>query len=140
MPRTYSRVSTTIDSTDPAPPQESLVGKGRSTYGEILKSSAVIGGSSVVNIAVTVARAKCMALLMGPAGVGLVGLYTSVLDLTHSIDGMGIRSSGVRQIAEAVGSGETERVARTALVLRRTSLFLGILGAVLLLAFSRRIS
>ena len=38
---------------------------------------------------------------------------------------MGINSSGVRQIAEAAGSGETERIARTAAVLRRTSMALG---------------
>jgi PST family polysaccharide transporter len=112
----------------------------RNTYGQILKSSAIIGGSSVVNIAVSVVRAKAMALLLGPAGVGLVGLYSSVLDLTHSIDGMGINRSGVRQIAEAAGSGEAERIARTATVLQRTSMFLGVFGAALLVLFCRRVS
>ena len=89
---------------------------GRSTYGQILKSSALMGGSTIANIAVNVVRAKAMALLLGPAGVGLVGLYTSVLNLTHSVAGMGINQSGVRQIAEAAGSRETQRVARTAAV------------------------
>ena len=90
---------------------------GRHSYGQILKSSALIGGSSVINVAVSIARVKIMALLLGPAGVGLVGLYGSILDLTQSIAGMGVNSSGVRQIAEAAGSGETRRVARTAAVL-----------------------
>ena len=99
------------------------------SYGQILKSSAIVGGSSVVNIAVSIVRAKAMALLLGPAGVGLVGLYSSVNELTHSIAGMGINSSGVRQIAEAAGSGESARIARTAAVLRRTSMALGLLGA-----------
>jgi enterobacterial common antigen flippase len=110
------------------------------TYGQIIKSSAIIGGSSIVDVAVRIVRAKAIALLLGPAGVGLLGLYGSVLDLTHSIDGMGINSSGVRQIAAAVGSGEPERVARTAAVLRRTSMFLGIFGALLLVVFCRRVS
>ena len=110
------------------------------TYGEILKSSALIGGSSVINIAVSVVRTKAMALLLGPSGVGLVGLYSSVLDLTHSIAGMGINRSGVRQIAEAAGSGETDRVARTAAVLRRTSFVLGVLATALLVVFSRAVS
>ena len=113
---------------------------GSPSYGQILKSSALIGGSSVVNIAVSVVRAKAMALLLGPAGVGLVGLFSSILDLTHSIAGMGINRSGVRQIAEAVGSGETQRIARTAAVLRRTSLILGILGAILLAIFCRPVA
>ena len=43
-----------------------------------------------------------------------MGLYGSIADLAISIVGMGINSSGVRQIAEAAGSGEAERIARTA--------------------------
>lgn len=110
------------------------------TYSQILKSSALIGGSSVVNIAIGIVRTKAMALLLGPAGFGLMGVYGSIANLAQSIAGMGINSSGVRQIAEAVGSGETERIARTVAVLRRTSIFLGIFGAVLLVVFSRQVS
>ena len=110
------------------------------TYGQILKSSALIGGSSVVNIAIGIVRTKAMAVFLGPAGFGLMGVYGSIADLAQSIAGMGINSSGVRQIAEAVGTGEKEHIARTAVVLRRTSVILGILGAVLLLAFSGPVS
>jgi PST family polysaccharide transporter len=99
-----------------------------------------MGGSSVITLLVSIVRAKAIAVLLGPSGVGLLGLYSSVLDLTHSIDGMGINRSGVRQIAEAVGSGDAQRIARTATVLRRVSLILGLLGAGLLLAFSRQVS
>ncbi len=106
------------------------------TYGQILKSSALIGGSSVINIAIGIVRTKAMAMLLGPSGVGLMGLYSSISDLTISIVGMGINSSGVRQIAEAAGSGDSERIARTAVVLRRISIFLGTLGAIFLIAFS----
>jgi len=112
----------------------------RNSYSQILKSSVLIGGSSVINIGVGVVRAKSMALLLGPAGVGLVGLYNSILNLTHSIAGMGINQSGVRQIAEAAGSGDTHRMARTAAVLRHTSMVLGIFGAVLLVAFRHRVA
>ena len=100
----------------------------------------MIGGSSVVNIGIGIIRTKAMALLLGPAGVGLMGLYGSILNLAQSIASMGINSSGVRQIAEAAGSGETERIGRTAIVLRRTAIVLGVLGAVLLVVFSRQIS
>src|ERR1700704_3054070 len=120
--------------------EQILTPAGRHSYGQILKSSALMGGSTVANIAVSIVRAKAMALLIGPAGVGLVGLHTSILNLTHSVAGMGINQSGVRQIAEAAGSGETRRVARTAAVLRRTSLVLGVLGAALLVVFCRPIS
>jgi PST family polysaccharide transporter len=77
-------------------------------------------------------RTKAMALLLGPAGVGLIGLYGSIADLAQNVASLGTSSSGVRQIAEAVGSGDTERITRTVSVLRWTSLVLGLLGALAL--------
>jgi enterobacterial common antigen flippase len=112
----------------------------KQTYGQILKSSAVIGGSSVLNIGIGIVRTKAMAILLGPAGFGLAGLYTSIVTLTQSVAGMGINSSGVRQIAEAAGSNDKDRIARTVVVLRRTSIVLGLIGATLLVTFSRQIS
>ena len=110
------------------------------SYGQILRSTALIGASSVATVALGVVRTKVVAVLLGPAGVGLFGLYGSIAELTQSIAGMGVNSSGVRQIAAAVGSGDTARVARTVAVLRRTSLVLGALGALWLLVFSKEIS
>lgn len=112
----------------------------KNTYGQILKSSAIIGGSSLLNIVIGIVRTKAMAILLGPSGVGLMGLYASITDLMVNVVGMGINSSGVRQIAESVGSGDTERIARTATVLRRVSIFLGMFGAVLLVIFAGPVS
>ena len=141
MPSTPSDIRNVVPLTEPAgleaaPP----AGNVKHTYGQILKSSALIGGSSVLNIAIGIVRTKAMAVLLGPAGVGLLGLYGSIADLAQSIAGLGINSSGVRQIAEAVGSGDTGRIARTVVVLRRTSVVLGVLGALLLVVFSGPIS
>ena len=81
-----------------------------------------------------------MAVLLGPAGLGLMGMLTAIADLARSVSGMGLNSSGVRQIADAAASDDAQRVARTATVLRRTALLLGIVGALLLLAFSLPLS
>jgi enterobacterial common antigen flippase len=123
-----------------SPPVIETVATEKNTYGQILKSSAIIGGSSVITIAIGIVRTKFMAVLLGPAGFGLMGLYGSIADLALSIAGMGVNSSGVRQIAEAVGTGDQGRIARTVAVLRRTSVILGILGAVLLIMFSGQVS
>jgi antigen flippase len=122
-----------------SPPQPKAAA-GRNTYGQILKSSAWIGGSAVINVGVSIVRTKAMAMLLGPAGIGLFGLFGSISDLTRSVAGMGITGSGVRQIAEAVGSGDEERIARTVTVLRRISLVLGILGGAVLVLLSRQVS
>lgn len=110
------------------------------SYSQILKSSALIGGSSLINIAIGIIRTKVMAVLLGPAGFGLMGVYGSIIDLAQSIAGMGISSSGVRQIAAATGSGDMNRIARTVVVLRQTSIVLGVVGAVLLTALSWQIA
>ena len=124
----------------PLPAEDASSNDRGDTYGHILKSSALIGGSSILNIAIGIVRTKAMALMLGPAGFGLFGLYGSIANLSQCLVGMGINSSGVRQIAAAVGSGDLKRVARTTIVLRRTSVLLGLLGAVLLVALSRPIS
>src|SRR5579884_1364695 len=111
-----------------------------STYRQILKSSALVGGSQLLNVAIGIVRTKAMAILLGPAGFGLFGLYGSISDLTQNVAGMGVNSSGVRQIAEASASGDWTRIAQTAGVLRKISICLGLLGAIFLALFSKQVS
>ena len=100
----------------------------------------LIGGSSAVNLGLTAVRTKVMAVLLGPAGIGLLGLYSSICDITRTLAGMGVNSSGVRQIAETVGSGDSQRIARTVTTLRRVAFYSGALGALLLLIFCKPVA
>jgi antigen flippase len=122
----------------PQSPETDVAGKP--TYSEILKSSAYIGASSLLCIAVGIVRTKVMAVLLGPAGFGLFGLYGSILDLAQSVAGMGVKSSGVRQIAEAAASSDNEKIARTVKVVRVTSILLGLVGGTLLFTFAKQVS
>ncbi|MFO1477581.1 MAG: O-antigen translocase [Verrucomicrobiota bacterium] len=110
------------------------------SYGQVLKSSALIGGATVINSGLGIVRQKAMALLLGPAGFGLMGIYLSISEMTRSVAGMGINSSGVRQIAEAVGTGDSKRIARTIIALRRVAFATGALGSLLLVAFAKPVS
>jgi antigen flippase len=105
-------------------------------YRQILESSAVIGGSSIVRILLGVIRMKFLAIILGPSGVGLIGIYDSITGIVGTVAGMGIGSSGVRQIAESDATGDQAKVGRTIITLRRFSLYLGIFGAALLVALS----
>lgn len=104
------------------------------TYGQILKSSVLIGGSSFFVMGFNAVRAKAMALMLGTAGVGLLDLYWHISELSRTVASLGINNSGVRQIAEAVGTNDNHRIARTVTTLRRLALALGIIGALLLVA------
>ena len=110
------------------------------SYSEILRSSALVGGSSVISIAIGIVRTKVIAILLGPAGFGLFGVLGSIANLFQCLAGMGVNSSGVRQIAYATGSGDSAQIAQTATALRRTSILLGVFGAVLLFLLSRPVS
>lgn len=108
--------------------------KAPSSYAQILRSSFLIGGSSALGIVLSLVRNKATALMLGPAGFGLMSLYTAIMDVARSLAEMGINQSGVRQIAESAAKGGMERIATTAYVLRRTSVVLGIAGALGLFA------
>lgn len=114
--------------------------KASNTYRQILKASALIGGSSMITVLIGIVRTKAMSILLGPAGFGLMGLYTSIIELTQSIAGMGVNNSGVRQIAEAVASGKQRTIAKTTRVLSQTSVVLGMLGTGFLFSFSTPLS
>jgi enterobacterial common antigen flippase len=112
----------------------------RSTYTQIFKSTLVVGASSAVGVMFSIVRNKAIALMLGPEGVGLIGLYGALVDITQSIAGMGVQSSGVRQIAEASATHDEKTIAQTYLIVSRTSLLLGIIGSVLLLVASSPLS
>lgn len=110
---------------------------GKKTYRQILKSTSVIGGSQVITVLVGIVRSKFVAVLLGPAGFGLVGLYQSIVDLVRSVTSFGIGFSAVRDIAESSGDNEDKvKVARTYAVVYRLSLLTGILGALVTAVFS----
>lgn len=110
------------------------------SYGQILKSSSIIGGAQGINYLIGMVRTKLVAVLLGPAGVGLVGLYMSATELVGIIAGLGINTSGVREVAEAHGSGKAEHIARTVKTLRRACWATGILGWLLCAGLSYPLS
>lgn len=112
----------------------------KQSYGQIIKSTTIIGGSSIIVVFLRIVQAKAMAVMLGPAGVGLIGLYNSITMLGGQITSMGTNNSGVRQIAEAAGSDDKFRITRTISTLRRLSILLGFTGMLLLILFRKPIS
>lgn len=101
---------------------------------EALKSTSIIGGASGIVMVIRMVRTKVLAVLLGPAGIGLEGIYDSVLTVVRTVFDLGMSGSGVRQIAAATGSGDPQRVATTVVALRRICLLLGGAGALALFA------
>lgn len=103
-----------------------------SSHLQILKASSIIGIASVINILVGMVRTKALAVLLGPAGVGLSGLYVTIMGLAGTLSGFGIGSSGVRQVAAAIGQGDDRAVSVARKVLWYANVVSGLLGALVL--------
>jgi antigen flippase len=102
-----------------------------SGYRESFKASTFLGGSQGITYALGLVRTKALAYLLGPAGIGLLGLYTSIVGTVGTLSGLGIGESSIREIAAAKGSGNQEKLSRTVKVVRRASLLSGIFGLLL---------
>jgi PST family polysaccharide transporter len=87
------------------------------SYRQIIRSSSIVGGASMVQLGLGLLRMKAAALIVGVTGVGLIGLLNNLVTAAAAVGGLGIASSATRQIAaERSRSGEDgESVARRAL-------------------------
>lgn len=114
--------------------------ESRVLYRQILRSSSLVGGAQVVSLLVGLVRTKCVALLIGPVGVGLVGTYQSIQTMVSTVAGLGIRSSAVRDVADAAAKGDAQSLGRTVAALRRVCLVTGAVGAFAMLVLAELIS
>lgn len=78
------------------------------SYKNILKATTLFGGVQGFIILLNLVRAKLAALLLGPAGVGLNGIFNETRELIHTSTNLGMDKSGVREIAKAYGTRDEE--------------------------------
>lgn len=71
------------------------------SYRQILRSTSIIGGASVLNILIGLIRIKVAALILGPSGIGLIGIFNNLIVTASSVAALGIGTVATRQIAEA---------------------------------------
>ncbi|MCC7040806.1 MAG: O-antigen translocase [Burkholderiales bacterium] len=93
------------------------------SYRQILRSSSIIGGASAFNIVISLLRTKVVAMLLGPAGIGLIGLLHNLMSAAATASALGFGNAGTRQIAEANGQDDL-----LAISVARRALFWGTLA------------
>jgi O-antigen/teichoic acid export membrane protein len=112
----------------------------QSSYRQIMKATSIFGGVQVFQIIIQVIRSKFVAILLGPAGMGIAGLLTSTLGFISAISNFGLSTSAVKNIAAANTTGNMNRLATVATVIQRVAWMSGILGAILTLTLSSWLS
>ena len=101
------------------------------SYRQIMKATSIFGGVQVVQILVQIIRSKVVAVLLGPAGMGINSLLNSTLGLMQGLTNFGLQTSAVKNVAEAHGTNNAKRVAVIVTVLKRWVWITGLLGTLL---------
>lgn len=109
-------------------------------YRNIFKATSLFGGVQLFKILIQIINQKIIAILLGPTGMGISGLFTSTISLIQALTSMGLSSSAVRSVAEADGSGDNEKILKVVTVLRKLVWGTGLLGMILVIILSPLLS
>ena len=102
---------------------------------QILKSTSIVGGAQVAAIFIGIIRTKVIAIILGPVGIGYIGILQNIIDLVRQATGFGINYSGIKDVAESNVTNDTVKISRTIKILQRWAFWTGILGTLLTIVF-----
>lgn len=111
-----------------------------SSYNQIIKATSIFGGSQLISIILGIVRTKIVAILLGAAGVGLLGVFQSIIDTTRSITSLGLDTGGVKDIATAANSENPEDLPRSVSIFKKWFLWTALIGFFACIAFCLPIS
>lgn len=103
---------------------------------KVLKVMGLFSGVQILTILFSIVRTKLVAIWLGPVGMGLFGLYNSMLDTISGIAQMGTGTGVVRELAVS----PRETLPKLVAVIRRWGVGLGLAGALLTLLLSPMLS
>ncbi|KUG10405.1 hypothetical protein BEI02_16985 [Elizabethkingia sp. HvH-WGS333] len=106
------------------------------SYTKALKATTIFGGVQVIVILFQILKSKAAAILIGTAGMGVLGLITQTVTFLSAITNFGLESSAVKNISSAEASGDKGYLNKTVSVFQRLVLFTGLLGALLCLSLA----
>lgn len=82
----------------------------------LVRSMVVIGGARAASILLTILRIKLVAILLGPHGIGLLSLYSNLVNTASTAAGLGISTSGVRELVNVEPLSRKQALVRRSLV------------------------
>ena len=109
-------------------------------YSHVLKYTGLFGGVQGINILVGIVRNKLVALILGPAGMGLISLFNSTINLLSNATNLGISMSAVKNISEAYDNGDEATMRRIVRMVRSWSLLTALFGVLLCIVLSSLLS
>ena len=112
----------------------------KSGYRQIMKATSIFGGVQVFRIMIGIFRSKFIAVILGPAGMGLSGLLQAGTGMIAGLTNFGLSSSAIKNISAAQAEEDEEKVGRVIAVFRRLVWATGLLGLIVTLGLSSFLS
>ena len=112
----------------------------RDNYTHILKYTGIFGGVQGLGILVGIVRNKLVAVILGPAGMGLISLFNSTINLVSNGTNFGISFSAIKNLSEIFDSGDKLKISRVVKTIRLWSLIAAIIGMLVCIVFSDLLS
>jgi len=109
-------------------------------YRQVFKATSLFGGVKVFQIIISIIKSKVIAILLGTYGMGVLGLFTTSLNLISEVVGLGLDRSSVKDISLANSENNSEKSNNVIALLNKLLWVTGIVGALLTLVFSPLLS
>ena len=87
------------------------------SYISIVKSTGILGGVQLFTILVSIIKNKFVAILLGPEGIGLIGVLSSTTELVKNLITLGLPQSAIRNIAELHSQNNIQAISKSAKML-----------------------
>ena len=112
----------------------------QNNFKEGLKGTTLFGGVGMLNILISIVKSKVVAMLLGPAGMGVLGLLNSAVDLINKSTNFSLRTSAVKDISGAYATGNSKKISKIYSIFRKLILLTGAIGLVVCLISSPYLS
>lgn len=106
------------------------------SYSHVLKYTGIFGGVQGLNILIGLVRNKLVALILGPAGMGLASLYNTVVNFVSQATNLGISFSAVKHLSEIFDSHDNARIESFVMTVRAWTAVAALAGFAVCLALA----
>lgn len=107
------------------------------SYEHILKYTSLFGGVQLLNILVSLLRNKCIAVILGPMGMGLMSLFNSTIMFLSNATNMGLPMSAVKNISALAEKNDDAELSRYVTIVRSWCMLTAIAGVLICIILSR---
>jgi O-antigen/teichoic acid export membrane protein len=112
----------------------------KASYLQIVKTTSLFGGVQFFNIIISIIRTKLIAIFIGPAGMGIVALLNSTINIISGITSLGIETSAVKHISGSYKNDDLNSVSANVTIAKKLALLTGIIGSLLTILLSSWLS